>query len=449
MTTSSFQTNKFLASSSSSSSKLSPSEQTLVKRFQGYLNIIDGKRILVASNVNNITWEQGAWDYYDMPYTTRWSPSYKKKMIAKMYAVEEYCKKSKKSVVTLLTLTGYQGGEASIDAKGKITTRKDLFNNLTHGWRLLSNLIAKICPSLEYIWVMEPHKSGYPHLHVAMFGYIPKDMQERLTRLWSEKYQVGSAKHGIDFSVKNVNESIQSIRNYLMKYISKGIGAGGNKTWSPEEWIYHAIAWKHHHRYISMSRSISRYCTAHKLRYKFRKYIKELAGTDIGLPYIPLDKQGIINTIKQFKRKQDTPPPPEERWYCSFIYNGLAISLIRKSQDAEPNIDTVNWINNMMSRITGYSNSFIRTNKPQWILGLVEPEITGQSKITREGETPMHDRTKSNGWNTTPSTQWTLIGNNVTREKSLCQGLLKLMTSERCSKGPCKTTCKHYNIHTR
>ena len=78
-------------------------------------------------------------------------------------------------------------------------------------------------------------------MHVALFGYVSKDLQERLSWLWSEKYEVGSVEHGLDFSVKSVKESIQSVRNYLMKYITKGIGGEGRKKWTVEEWVYHAI----------------------------------------------------------------------------------------------------------------------------------------------------------------------------------------------------------------
>ena len=409
MTTSSFQTNKFLASSSSSSSspKLSPSEQTLVKRFQGYLNIIDGKRILVASNANNIAWANGAWDYYDMPYTTRWSPAYKKKMIAKMYAVEEYYKRSGKSVVTLLTLTGYQDGTASTNTLGKTNTREELFGDsqkkhgLKGGWRLLSNRIAKVCPNLDKIWVIEPHKSGYPHLHVAILGYIPKDIQKRLTRLWSEKYQIGSTKHGIDFSVKSIKESIQSIRNYLMKYIMKGIGGEGMETWTAEEWVYHAIAWKHHHRYFGMSRSISRYCTAHKLRYRYRKYIRNLTLNeyDPGLPNIPVDKIRLIETIKRFKwRNPDDSPPKDKRWFCSFSFKSTSstvrtVTTIQKSHTFNTVTDTFNEItanlkpdihipiiqqinNTIAQQTTHYIDQFIHIVQPKWELGLQQSEQT-------------------------------------------------------------------------
>jgi hypothetical protein len=144
---------------------------------------------------------------------------------------------------------------------------------------------------------VEPHKSGYPHMHVAIFGYVRKELQERLERLWSEKYEVGSREHGIDFSVKSVKESIQSVRNYLMKYIAKGIGGEGRKKWTVEEWVYHALAWKHHHRYIGLSRGISRYCTARKLRYKYIRYLHSNDINDITILPVPITNTAISMAV--------------------------------------------------------------------------------------------------------------------------------------------------------
>ena len=226
------------------------SERQLVREFDGYLESVDGREILSFTSDG----------LYRLPYRTRWSREYKRGMIAKMYGVEEYLKRcSRGGVVTLLTLTGYQGGEMSRDVKGKVGSRGELYEDMKRGWRLLSNLLAKVSPCLEYMWVMEPHKSGYPHMHVAIFGYVSKE-------------------HGLDFSVKSVKESIQSVRNYLMKYITKGIGGEGKKKWTVDEWVYHALAWKHRHRYIGMSRSISRYCTARKLRYRYGRRLSEQFG---------------------------------------------------------------------------------------------------------------------------------------------------------------------------
>ena len=365
---------------------ISSSERELVKGFRGYLTSVEGTRILSIS-------DRG---YYDMPYTTRWSDSYKKKMIGKMYAVEEYCKHSGKGVITLLTLTGYQDGNSSINTLRKTNTREELFGDsqeksgLKGGWRLLSNLIAKTCPDLENLWVIEPHKSGYPHMHVAVLGYIPKEMQERLARLWSEKYHVGSKEHGINFSVKSIKESVQSIRNYLMKYISKGIGAGGNHTWTAAEWVYHAIAWKHQHRYIGMSRSISRYCTAYRLRFKFQRYMRYIQDLMMGdydhkLPELPVDKAGLLKAIQRFRWRapHDNPPPKEERWFCTFIKSNGILTPIRKSPyfDMIVSPETVRLINAWLSQAVGYSDQFLKVSKTQWNLGLGLSNSTGQTTI--------------------------------------------------------------------
>jgi hypothetical protein len=337
------------------------SERQLVREFDGYLEGVKGGEILSFTSEG----------LYRMPYRTRWSKEYKRGMIAKMYGVEEYLKKcSRGGVVTLLTLTGYQGGELSREVKGRVVSREELYEEIKQGWRWLSDVIGKVSLGLEYVWVMEPHKSGYPHMHVALFGYVSKDLQERLRRLWSEKYAVGSVEHGLDFSVKSVKESIQSVRNYLMKYITKGIGGGGKKKWTVEEWVYHAIAWKNRHRYIGMSRSISRYCTARKLRYRYGRRLSELCGEYVVLPELPVDKSGLVEAISWYRYWPGEGPPPleEGRWSCTFVHDGGTVSLIRRCGDISA--DDVQWVNGALGKIVGYIDGFLRI-PDAWRCGVV------------------------------------------------------------------------------
>lgn len=215
-------------------------ESSLLLRFSAYLEHTAQSRIIVCTGN----------DIYDLPYTTRFSRNYRRKQIARMYRVEEYLRRENRhSVVTMMTLTGYQHG----------LTRGRVFTNIRTSLNLLLSRLRQTCPDIQYMWVMEPHKSGYPHVHVAIFGYVPQKIQDKLQILWSKKYGVGSAKHGINFSVKSVKESVHSVRNYLMKYITKGLG--GETKWTREEKLYYATAWDGKYRLISMSRSLSKFCS--------------------------------------------------------------------------------------------------------------------------------------------------------------------------------------------
>jgi hypothetical protein len=298
---------------------------------------------------------------FNIPYKTRWTNTYKKEIITKMYSVEEYLtKKSNTSIITLLTLTGYQNGPTSIAHTGNAITREQLFKNIKWGWRHISNIIQKELPNIEYFWVVEPHKSGYPHMHIALFGHIPKKTRNRLKNLWTEKYNIGSTNHGINFKVKTVNQSISSIKNYLLKYIAKSIGTHGRKNWSPEEFLYHAIAWKNHHRYIGMSRSISRYCTAHKLRYRFIQHIAFLCNKFIPMPELPTTKNELIHAINYYRKLPGVDPPNPEKlkWHYTFtLYEGT-LSLIHQKKTQSR--DTINRINTELARILKYTDQFIQ-----------------------------------------------------------------------------------------
>jgi hypothetical protein len=241
---------------------------------------------------------------------------------------------------------------------------------------------------------MEPHRSGYPHMHVAIFGYVRKELQERLERLWSEKYEVGSKEHGIDFSVKSVKESIQSVRNYLMKYITKGMGGEGKRTWTAEEWVYHALAWKHHHRYIGMSRSISRYCMARRLRYRYGRCLSELFGEYVGLPELPMDKDGLVEAIAGYRYLPGEGPPLSdethtflnsrgivsvvsrragEKWSCTFVHDRGTVSLIRRSSEMPHAF--VEWVNESLGLWLGYSDRFLSIPQDQYRVCPVSDQV--------------------------------------------------------------------------
>jgi hypothetical protein len=89
---------------------------------------------------------------------------------------------------------------------------------------------------------MEPHKTGYPHLHVALFSDVDMGTQAAIKNLWAKKYQAGSIDHGAQFAVSRAGQSVSSIRNYLMKYMAKGFISTGSKFGEPDTWTAGQIA---------------------------------------------------------------------------------------------------------------------------------------------------------------------------------------------------------------
>jgi len=330
-------------------------EITLISHFNHYLAKSDTNSIISVS-------QKGI---FSLPYTTRWSKQYKNQLLQKLYGVEEFITRhDQQSIITLLTLTGYQNGPFSIEHTGKKTSRTELFINLKRGWRHLSNLLKKICPNLEYVWTFEPHKSGYPHIHIAIFGYLNPDIQQRLTNLWTTKYSIGSPQHGINFSVKPVKESIKSIKNYLLKYIAKNLGADSRKSWSPELSLYHAIAWKHHLRFIGMSQTLSKYCNARKIRFKHQIKLKHIHRKIVQLPLPPLNKIELKLFINQY-RYLPGHDPPTQKWHYTFISNNISLTLIHHVPIPQPNTLTKLWINQQLSDLMEYPHQFIPLTETQ------------------------------------------------------------------------------------
>jgi len=192
-------------------------------------------------------------------YVHRWTQIYRKRLMAKLYLLDEWWKEHK-GPVTLLTLTTYQAGEYSQSIKGKIVSIEDGFQLLKDGWDKLSKILRKYIQDLTYIWVIEPHASGYPHFHVIVFAEIPEPLQDKIKQLWSEKYQVGSEIHGVDFSTKIPKEDINSLRNYMMKYIAKGFVITDTKFsetfWTKEQLVFNALIWKNGYRSFQPSRKL-------------------------------------------------------------------------------------------------------------------------------------------------------------------------------------------------
>jgi len=150
-------------------------------------------------------------------------------------------------IVTMFTLTTYQGshsrynnGSFSRMATGKDLTILDCFNLLKVSRTKFLNVLRNRYPGINYVWILEPHETGYPHCHLVVFREFSENEQQEIKRLWSGKYQAGSYDRGIEVTSKQSDESIQSIRNYLMKYMTKQFG-NGEEPWNDGELLFNAI----------------------------------------------------------------------------------------------------------------------------------------------------------------------------------------------------------------
>jgi len=202
------------------------------------------------------------WDCYEEPhavskniaYIHRWTPIYRKSVIAKMYLLEKWHNLHSDLPVTMGTFTTYQDGVYSRRIVVKSKTIKEAFDCLKQSWKKLSMWLRHYVPDIEYVLFFEPHKSGYPHLHAIFFGDLSPEIQDRIKHLWSDKYKAGSLEHGANFRpVKD----LKSVRNYIIKYVSKILHHSNVNEWSSGELLFNAVMWKNKYRLWGASRSLS------------------------------------------------------------------------------------------------------------------------------------------------------------------------------------------------
>jgi hypothetical protein len=194
------------------------------------------------------------------PYIHRWTTPYRRGILAKFYQLEEW-HNINPTPITMLTLTTYQEGAYSRSVTGKDLSIPESFGLLKNSWVNLRHAIKYYLPETPWCWIMEPHKSGYPHLHTILFSDINEAIQTSIKDLWAKKYKAGSYEHGIDFEASQPGQTIQSIRNYLMKYVAKGFTTTGSKfnnteSWSAGELVFNALVRKFNWRLFGSTRDL-------------------------------------------------------------------------------------------------------------------------------------------------------------------------------------------------
>lgn len=224
----------------------------VAQKFHYYLETTDETKFRI-SGVANIEGELNTITR-EIDYIHRWTPVYKRSVLARFYRLENWHNAHPLSkAVTMLTLTTYHafdkyGRPSSVGSDVNIEAS---FKLLKAGWYKLRDAISKL--GLQYVWILEPHKTGYPHLHVAIFGWVPWHVQHKMKVLW-QKYGCGSYEHGAQFSTREGAGGIKSIRNYLMKYMIK---SWHDTEWTTAQFVFNALCHEYRWRMWGATKHIT------------------------------------------------------------------------------------------------------------------------------------------------------------------------------------------------
>jgi hypothetical protein len=164
--------------------------------------------------------------------------------------------------MTFLTMTTRH--ESEVNNTSGISPRigiADNFRLLQEGKRMFMKRLSSIERGVNYMMVVEPHGSGYPHYHMIIFKEFTIGEQLLFKHLW-EDGGYGSFEHGLDFDMRPAAENIKSLRNYLMKYMSKSFIDYESKyvscPWTKEQLLFNAVAWFDHYRTWCASNELSK-----------------------------------------------------------------------------------------------------------------------------------------------------------------------------------------------
>ena len=179
-----------------------------------------------------------------MAYNNRWGPTRRAELSDKLKRLEFWFEMQEDRPVTMITLTSYQADH----------TIPQAWQALNKGRHSLLSMLSKYLGKIDYFWVPEPHKSGYVHYHLAVFADIPIELENKLRKLWAEKYQIGSHTYGLDFSQKKDKKAkIKHLKNYLSKYLEKGFLMG---EWTTGMLLFNAHLWDTGFRMYGASKRI-------------------------------------------------------------------------------------------------------------------------------------------------------------------------------------------------
>ena len=189
---------------------------------------------------------------YNKTDVHRWKDGYLKKRLARFYKLRDWFEVQPSQDVTMVTLTVPH----NVNIWGHtVNTGHNIYQawkNLKQGWMRIRQ-----CPvfrNREFVIIYEPHKSGYPHAHLMVFGTPFTDEEiKHMKELWNE-FTGADLLKGVEV---RPGIGVKHLIAYLMKYISKTLYHTMSE-WTPGEWLFNAIAHEGRYRLFGSSNNLAK-----------------------------------------------------------------------------------------------------------------------------------------------------------------------------------------------
>lgn len=209
--------------------------------------------------------EQESGDHLVVPHEHRWSADYRRRTYARLKAAERHVTSKWGEMVptTMITLTAPHE-----DGNGEYRPFSSVLADLKDGWDKARDVIGRETEGVEteYLAVYEPHATGYPHLHVLVFGVARPSLGEKVADYWVNRYVDGANRDAQDVTIKRGRSlQLESPAAYLMKYLSKSLAREGSDEATDRQSLpsisgyrgFSALMWATGKRTYSMSEGLS------------------------------------------------------------------------------------------------------------------------------------------------------------------------------------------------
>jgi hypothetical protein len=220
-----------------------------VSRFKEYLKKRESWYIKIHGKVK-LT---GTHFTYKKEDIHRWKDGYLRKRLARLYKLRVWFDGQPSKDVTMITLTVPHNENKW---GRKVRDGADMYQawkNLKRGWTRIYQSRPGLFRNKSFVIFYEPHPaSGYPHIHMMMFGTMTGDEIERLKSTWSQLTGADPL-NGVDV---RPGVGVKHLIAYLVKYMSKTLYHTIDE-WTPGEWAFNAIAHEERYRLFGSSNDLA------------------------------------------------------------------------------------------------------------------------------------------------------------------------------------------------